>query len=118
MYDGLLLLSHKQLHLQILSVAIALFLACLAAFSTSVSVAGKVKFQLILLWYIYKFGSCTDHVLEAIIQMFLYSYSQLFPQSFDFIIFLLELLLKLGTSSIHLDLQQQKIVGYSSLTYF
>ena len=50
-------------------------------------------------------------------QTFLYSYSQLFPQSFDFIIFLLELLLKLGTSSIHLSLQQQRVVGYSSLTY-
>ena len=47
--------------------------------------------------------------------MFLYPYPQFSPQSVDFIIFFLQLLLKLNTPSILLYLQQHTIVGYSSI---
>ena len=42
---------------------------------------------------------------------------QFIPQSIDFIIFLLQLLLKFSISSVHLFLQQQRIVGYWSIRY-
>ena len=44
--------------------------------------------------------------------------SQFILQSVDFMVFLLQLLLKFSISSIHLYLQQQRRVGYWSITYF